>query len=76
MNERHTKRNNKMITKPPSSLVANILLKRIQAEKSKFEEAVRRFRHIKGEHNRERLFLPFSGKVLNRKVQAVQTKNF
>ena len=28
----------KMITKPPSSLVANILLKRIQAEKSKFEE--------------------------------------
>jgi len=28
----------KMITKPPSSLVANILLKRIEAEKSKFEE--------------------------------------
>ncbi len=28
----------KMITKPPSSSVANILLKRIEAEKSKFEE--------------------------------------
>jgi hypothetical protein len=65
-----------MITKPPSSLVANILLKRIETEKSKFEELYADLDILEKSITEKGYLFPFSGKALNRKVRAIQTKNF
>ena len=66
-----------MITKPPSSLVANILLKRIQAEKTKFVEELYADLDILEENITEKgYYFPSLEKPLREKFEHFKPKIF